>query len=132
MAVTGRQKSYVFFALNVAIIASAIAIFVNASIRAFWESVVSCDSARSSATRFHIATGVSDCQKRAVSVSQAVRTVLVVLPYAGTSARSCAQRALVSDGGPGGKNCDGAVSAQGVIVAYWRNSGCPKSGGVGW
>src|SRR5690348_4225540 len=130
MAVTGRQKSYVFFALNVAIIASAIAMFVSASSRAFWESVVSCDSARSSATRFHMAIGVSDCQKRAVSVSQAVRTVLVALPYACTSARSCAHRALVSGGGPAGKNCDGAVSAHGVIVAYWRKSGAPD-GGVG-
>jgi hypothetical protein len=43
--------------------------------------------------------------------------------------------ALVSGGGPDGRNCDGALSANGVMVANWRNSGAwggwRNSGGVG-
>jgi hypothetical protein len=40
---TAAITHYVFFALKVAIIASTIAMFVSASRRAFWKSVVSCE-----------------------------------------------------------------------------------------
>ena len=90
MAVTGREESKWFFAFQIPIVASASAKFINASRRAFWVSVVPFASASWSATRFHIAEGMSTCQKVAVCVCSLVRTVLVELPSASTSLRSWA------------------------------------------
>src|SRR5450759_177254 len=74
--------------------------------------------------------GVSSCQNFAVSVWNGVRTVLVALPKALTSLKSVAYCALSSAGGPAGRNCDGEVSANGVVVASVRNFGGPDPPGV--
>src|SRR5262249_1452470 len=135
MAVTGRQKLSVFLAFQTAIVASASAMFTWASSRALGASGRPWAWASWSATRFHIAAGVSFCQKIAVWVCSAVRTVLVAEPSACTSARAWAERGLVSGGGPGGGKCGGAVGGDGGMVADWRNSGAAggprKGGGVG-
>src|SRR5215467_9868085 len=90
IAVTGRQKLSVFLAFQTAIVASARAMFTWASSRALAASGRPRARASWSATRFHIAAGVSSCQKIAVWVCSGVRAVLVALPYAATSARSWA------------------------------------------
>src|SRR5215831_15784349 len=68
IAVIGRQVSKLFFAFQTEISASASAMFINASTRALVNSDASLRSARSSATRFQIAAGVSAAQNFAVSV----------------------------------------------------------------
>jgi hypothetical protein len=77
-------------AFQMPIVASASAMFICASSRAFWVSVVWLACVSWSATRFHIAAGVSSCQKIAVWVCSAVRTLLAALPSTCTSARSWA------------------------------------------
>jgi hypothetical protein len=49
--------------------------------------------------------------------------------YAFTSLKLAVYRALVSAGGPAGRNCDGEVNANGVVVASVRNFGGPDPPG---
>src|SRR6266496_34124 len=86
---------------------------------------------RVSATRSQIATGAWDCHSSAVWPSKGLRRLLVALPRVLTSAKSCAYRALASGGGAGGRNCEGELIANGVMLANCRNAGGPNSGGVG-
>src|ERR1700704_957602 len=132
MAVIGRHLSWVFLAFQIAIIESAREMFMSARIRALASIDLPCCCARSSATRFQIAVGVSDCQKVAVWVCSGVRIVLFALPSALTSLKSRAYRALVRGGGGPGRNWSGEGSANGVIVANCLNSGIgANTGGVG-
>ena len=57
-------------------------------------------------------------QRRAIVVCSSVRRELSVLPRSFTSLRSSAYRALVSDGGGGGRNCVAESTAIGAT--YWR------------
>src|SRR5690348_4339523 len=111
--------------------ASAIATFMRARSRTLWVSGRSLWSIRSSAARSQSATGGSLFQNSAVSVCQAVRTVLVALPIALISLKSLAYCALVRAGGGGGRNWPGEVIAHGVIVANCRNAAGANASGVG-
>jgi len=57
--------------------------------------------------------------------------VLVALPMDLTSLKSNAYRSLAKAGGPAGRNCDGDVSANGVVWASCGKAAGRKLGGVG-
>src|SRR4051812_2901866 len=83
------------------------------------------------ATVFHMKLLVLAAQNQAKRVWSAVRTRLAALPIVFVSLNSAAYRALVSDGGPAGRNCDGALMTHGVMYANCGPAPGANAGGVG-
>src|SRR5262245_50486171 len=79
MAVTGRQKLYSYLASQVAMYASAPARFMSANSRAFSDRVKCRASATLAAIWFQW-PGDGSAQNRPISVSSAVRVVLLAAP----------------------------------------------------
>src|SRR5262249_30875959 len=103
MAVTGRQKLYVYFASNTAMSASSIAIAASARSRAL--SVTSRPGvlATERATGQYTFGSVAS-QNWAIAVCSGVRCVLVLPPTALISLKSRFHVSLVSAGGGPGRN----------------------------
>jgi hypothetical protein len=70
-------------------------------------------------------------QRREMVVCSSVRTALSDLPMSFTSLRSAAYRALVSDGGGGGRTCVAESSAIGAACWRWVKVAAALAGGVG-
>src|SRR5438105_3504280 len=111
--------------------ASAMATFSSASKRAFSERVKWRSFASDTATEFHSEFADVESQNRLKSVCSALRAALVALPIVFTSSKSAVYRALVSDGGPPGRNCEGEAITHGVRKANCGTAPGMKAGGVG-
>src|SRR6185436_19255843 len=89
IAVTGRQKWYVYFASQEQMAASAIAMFMSANNLAFSSIVVPCDAPIICAMLFQWPGGVSvpapSAQNKAISVWSAVRVEPTAAPSCLTS-----------------------------------------------
>src|SRR6516165_10547473 len=118
MAVTGRQKWYVYLDSQQAIAKSPAAKSSRANRRAFSTRVVPWETATAWAMSFQmdicVALGTAiPCQKMAASVSSAVRAVLSTEPSSRVRFRAAAYSGLSSAGGGGTRNCE----------ALWRQKG---------
>src|SRR5262249_56458232 len=131
MAVTGRQKLYLYLFSNPAITASAIAMLSSAKNRALSTrlSFLAADTAR--ATAFN--GGTSDpAQWIAIAVCSLVRTVLFLEPKRFTSSKSFAKAALSNAGGPTLGHSLALVSTNGFTFPQCGRMGFMFIGGVGW
>jgi hypothetical protein len=88
IAVIGRQETYVYFASQQPITASAREMFINASSRAFCDKLRWRSALREIATGSQKSAGLADCQKRTYKVWSAVRLQAEMLPIVFTSLKS--------------------------------------------
>src|SRR5882724_4667057 len=135
IAVTGRQKSKVYFASHAQIAASAMAMFKRANNLAFSSSVLPCPAPIICAMLFQCPGGVSvpvpSAQNKAISVWSSVRVELTSSPSSLTSLKSAAYCWLSRDGGPGGRNCELLVIANGTTNPHCGSKYGRNNGGVG-
>src|SRR6187551_1100014 len=117
IAVMGRQKAYSYFASNTATNESMAATLASANSRARSTVDIGCCEASERTTGFHEAGPVID-QKSAVSVCEAVRSLLSLAPRRLTSAKSRVQMSLVSFGGGVGRNSDGERIDHGLTSGH--------------
>src|ERR1700730_19256397 len=122
MAVTGRQKLYVYLAPQEEMMASAVATFSRANRRAS----ATRSSPRAADTPWAIVfqwpkakeVPVASFQKKAICVWSAVRVVLSTRPRLLTSLKAAAYSALPSAGGAPGRNCAPSDIAKGVTSGH--------------
>src|SRR5262245_8922742 len=95
--------------------ASAVARFMSANSRAVCGTVRSWASETVAAIRFQCGTEES-AQNLAISVSSVLRVVLVIAPRLFTSLKAAVYAALVSAGGPAGRNWLPLVMVKGVTL----------------
>src|SRR5262245_35320936 len=130
MAVTGRQKLYVYLVSQVAMYASAPARFMSANSRAFCDRVKPWASDTLAAIWFQW-RGDGSAQNRAISVPSALRMVLLAAPSSLTSLKAAVYSRLVSAGGPAARNWSPLVRAKGVTPPQCGSNAAAKAGGVG-
>src|SRR5262249_16410410 len=130
MAVTGRQKLYVYLVSQVSMCASAPARFMRANSRAFCDRVKPWASDTPAAIWFQC-LGDGSAQNRAISVPSALRMVLLAAPSSLTSLKAAVYSRLVSAGGPAARNRSPLGMANGVTPPQCGATGDAKAGGVG-
>src|SRR5438132_5943981 len=135
MAVTGRQRLYVYLASQQAIWASASAMLSRANRRASWTRLSPRSAATPSAILFQYpmanAVPSPSFQNLAICVCSSVRVVLLARPRSLTSLKAAAYAALSSAGGGAGRNCEPADKANGVTYGHCGASAGRLAGGVG-
>src|SRR4030095_11384197 len=135
IAVTGRQKWKVYLASHAQMAASAVAMFNKANNLAFSSSRLPRASPRACAMLFQWPGGVSvpapSAQNKAIWLCSSVRVEPTAAPSSLTSSQSSAYCGLSRDGGPGGRNCELLLIANGTTNPHCGSKYGRKAGGVG-
>src|SRR3954451_16487696 len=131
MAVIGRHTLYVYLASYMAMVASAMARFIEENALVAASRLVWRADTWFSAIWFHVVQ-IGAAQNLPIVVCSSVRTVLVSWPSCCTSVMASAHAAVSRAGGAEGRNSSGVSSRNGSTWAQFVKAGCGLLGGVDW